>query len=141
MVDAIERDSAGIREVSDRYRAAAYNLQSTRWALAQSGNRRDRLSALENAGSRPIVPLSDDFLRSLDTGLEGVVPASALYEHPEIPSHCCMNIPTDRKEGSIPSNGKTCRFTQSNLITGKTNYPALGKRSEINLFGQKYKQL
>jgi hypothetical protein len=84
VVDAIERDSAGIREVSDRYRAAAYDLQSTRWAQARSGDRRDRLSALASAGSGPMVPLSNDFLMSLDTGLEGVVPASALYEHPEI---------------------------------------------------------
>lgn len=84
VVDALERDSAEIRVVSDRYRAAAYDLQSTRWAQARSGDRRDRLSALENAGSGPMVPLSSDFLRSLDTGVDGVVPASALYEHAEI---------------------------------------------------------
>ena len=84
VVDAIERDSAEIREVSDRYRAAAYDLQSTRWAQVRSGDRRDRLSALAHAGSTPMVPLSSDFLLSLDSRLGGVVPASALYEHPEI---------------------------------------------------------
>ncbi|WP_417477413.1 hypothetical protein [Maricaulis sp.] len=84
VVDALERDSAGIREVSDRYRAAAYDLQATRWAQARAGDRRVRLSALENAGSAPSVPLSNEFLLSLDTGLDGVVPASALYDHPEI---------------------------------------------------------
>ncbi|WP_339739898.1 hypothetical protein [uncultured Maricaulis sp.] len=84
VVDALERDSAGIREVSDRYRAAAYDLQATRWAQARAGDRRSRLSALENAGSAPSVPLSNEFLLSLDTGLDGVVPASALYDHPEI---------------------------------------------------------
>ena len=93
VVDALERDSAEIRVVSDRYRAAAYSLQSTRWAQQRSGDRRTRLEMLANAGSEGMVPQSSDFLFSLDTGAAGVVPASALFDLGEIDTASDLSTP------------------------------------------------
>ncbi|WP_300529602.1 hypothetical protein [Maricaulis sp.] len=57
VVDALDRDTAQIREVSERYRAAAYDLQTGndgRWARVRARDRQDRLDAITNAGEREI---------------------------------------------------------------------------------------
>lgn len=77
VVNAIESDSARIREVSERFRSAAYDLQSERWANVRSRDRQDRLAAIENTANRPI-DLREDVRLSLNNGRRAV-PASALF--------------------------------------------------------------
>lgn len=79
VVAALEQDSSEIREVSERYREAAYSLQSARWANARARDRQDRLAAIESAGTREI-DLSEDVMMSLEARLDSGVPASALFE-------------------------------------------------------------
>jgi hypothetical protein len=80
VVDAIDRDRNEIREVSERYRAAAYDLQSERWARRSSGDRAGRLHALENADARPIDQLGRDALLTMGSSIGNGVPASALFD-------------------------------------------------------------
>lgn len=82
VIDAIARDNAEIRAVSERYRSAAYSLQSERWANRVYRDRADRLAAITEMTGRPIS-VSDELRVSLDTGLGNAVPASALFEHLE----------------------------------------------------------
>jgi len=79
VVDAIEIDNAEIREVSERYRAAAYDLQSERWARTRSANRQDRLSSLANSDDRSIT-VDQDVLMTLGSGTQTRGPASSLFE-------------------------------------------------------------
>ena len=81
VVDAIEVDSAEIRSVSERYRAAAYDLQSERWARTRSANRQDRLSSLANSDDRAIT-VDQDVLVSLGSGDQTHGPASSLFASP-----------------------------------------------------------
>ena len=78
VVSAIESDSAQIREVSERYRAAAYDLQSERWARVRARDRQDRLAAIVNANERT-VELTDNVRVSLQNSAARAVPASALF--------------------------------------------------------------
>jgi hypothetical protein len=78
VIAALEEDSAEIREVSERYRAAAYDLQSSRWANSRARDRQDRLAAINAASSREIA-LSDEDLMSLEANLNNGVSASALF--------------------------------------------------------------
>ena len=82
VVDAVARDNAEIRDVSERYRSAAYSLQSERWANRVYRDRADRLAAITEMTGRPIT-VPHDLRMSLDTGLDSAVPASALFEHLE----------------------------------------------------------
>jgi hypothetical protein len=86
VVDAIERDSTEIREVSERYRAAAYDLQSERWARRSSGDRAGRLRSLENADERPIEQLGREAVLSMGSSIGNGVPASALFDDGMSPS-------------------------------------------------------
>ncbi|RKQ95218.1 hypothetical protein [Maricaulis maris] len=80
VVDAMAADNAEIREVSERYRAAAYDLQSERWANRSYGDRSDRLAELSVMGSQPIN-MTDEVLMTLSGGFDNGLPASALFEH------------------------------------------------------------
>lgn len=80
VIDAIGRDNAEIREVSERYRAAAYSLQSERWANRVYRDRADRLATIAELTDSPIR-LSDELRMSLDAGIGEPVPASALFSH------------------------------------------------------------
>ena len=75
VVEALERDSAQIREVSERYRAAAYDLQSSRWANVRARDRQDRLAAIQHASERNIA-LDAEVESRLNSG----VAASELFE-------------------------------------------------------------
>ena len=79
VIDAIGRDNDEIRAVSERYRSAAYSLQSERWANRVYRDRADRLAAISGVGDSPIT-LSEELRMSLDTGLGQAMPASALFE-------------------------------------------------------------
>ncbi|WP_300541389.1 hypothetical protein [Maricaulis sp.] len=79
VVDAIERDNEEIREVSQRYRTAAYDLQSERWANRVYRDRAERLARIVEVSDDPIL-MPDELSMSLDTGLDAGVPASALFE-------------------------------------------------------------
>lgn len=78
VVQAIESDTAQIREVSERYRSAAYDLQSSSWANRRAQDRESRLSAIQNAAERR-VDLDDDALASLDARIDAGLPASELF--------------------------------------------------------------
>jgi len=52
VMTAIEEDVGRIREVGDRYRQAAYDLQRETWAQRRARDRQERLSALESASDR-----------------------------------------------------------------------------------------
>ncbi|WP_291842215.1 hypothetical protein [Maricaulis sp.] len=80
VVEAIAADNAEIREVSERYRAAAYDLQSERWANRSHGDRTNRLAELSIMGSAPI-DMTDEVLMTLSNGLGEGLPASALFDH------------------------------------------------------------
>jgi len=86
VVDALERDTAQIREVSERYRAAAYDLQTGndgRWARVRARDRQDRLDAITNAGEREIA-LDADISSLVTSGMaasELFQPASAELEN------------------------------------------------------------
>jgi len=82
VVEAMEADNAEIMEVSVRYRAAAYDLQSERWANRSHGDRTDRLAELSVMGSEPI-DLTDEVLMTLASGFDSGLPASSLFEHHE----------------------------------------------------------
>ena len=79
VVEAIGQDNAEIVSVSERYRAAAYDLQSERWANRVYRDRADRLARLADIGDDPI-DLSDEVRMSLANGFDNGVPASALFE-------------------------------------------------------------
>jgi|GEM_PF-675615 len=79
VIDAIGRDNDEIRSVSERYRSAAYSLQSERWANRVYRDRADRLAAISEIDDSPIT-LSEELRMSLDTGLGQAMPASALFE-------------------------------------------------------------
>jgi len=79
VIDAIGRDNDEIRAVSERYRSAAYSLQSERWANRVYRDRADRLAAISEIDDSPIT-LSEELRMSLDTGLGQAMPASALFE-------------------------------------------------------------
>jgi hypothetical protein len=81
VVSALEQDNAEILAVSERFRAAAYELQSARWANSRARDRQDRLAAITTAGSREIS-LTDDVLISLEANLASGVPASSLSAAP-----------------------------------------------------------
>ncbi|MHA6289221.1 hypothetical protein [Maricaulis sp. CAU 1757] len=85
VVDVLEQDSAQLREVSERYRLAAYDLQSEQWANRRASDRRQRLAMLESIGQRPIA-LTDEFNFSFDERFEAGLPASALFERMDIPA-------------------------------------------------------
>ena len=74
VVDALDRDTAQIREVSERYRAAAYDLQSSRWANVRARDRQSRLAAIEDAAERNIA-LDSDVQNRIGSGA-----ASGLFE-------------------------------------------------------------
>lgn len=67
VVDAIGEDVSNMEVVGERYRQAAYELQSSTWAARRAGDRQARLSSLETASDR----LDVDF--QLDTGAPGDV--------------------------------------------------------------------
>lgn len=79
VIDAVGRDNAEIREVSERYRSAAYSLQSERWANRVYRDRADRLAAITEMTDSPLM-LSDTLRLSPQSGLGDAVPASALFE-------------------------------------------------------------
>jgi hypothetical protein len=91
VVDAVEQDNSEIAEVAHRYRMAAYNLQSERWANQVSRDRRDRLARLSEIGDDPI-DMPEGLRMSLATGFDGGLPASALFErtHP-VPVDASLN--------------------------------------------------
>jgi hypothetical protein len=76
VVDALERDTAQIREVAERYRNAAYDLQSARWANVRARDRESRLAAIEQAAERNIA-LDSDVQNRIGSG----VAASELFEN------------------------------------------------------------
>ncbi|WP_417479689.1 hypothetical protein [Maricaulis maris] len=82
VVDAMAADSAEIMDVSVRYRAAAYDLQSERWANRSHGDRTDRLAELSHMGSAPI-DMTDEVLMTLSGGFDQGLPASALFDRIE----------------------------------------------------------
>jgi hypothetical protein len=82
VVDAMAADNAEIMDVSERYRAAAYDLQSERWANRSHGDRTDRLAELSHMGSEPI-DMTDEVLMTLATGFDNGLPASSLFERYE----------------------------------------------------------
>ncbi|MFY0637042.1 hypothetical protein [Maricaulis maris] len=84
VVEALARDNAEILEVSQRYRAAAYELQGERWANRSHGDRTDRLAELSVMGRDPIN-LSDEVMMTLANGLDNGLPASALFDHYDAP--------------------------------------------------------
>jgi len=78
VVDAIETDTAHMRDVSERFRAAAYDLQSSSWANRRARDREDRLSAIQHASERRIS-LDDATLADLDARIAAGLPASELF--------------------------------------------------------------
>ncbi|PWE17010.1 hypothetical protein DDZ18_09910 [Marinicauda salina] len=52
VVDALGEDVAEINDVAQRYRQAAYNLQTEAWAQRRARDRQERLSAIESASDR-----------------------------------------------------------------------------------------
>lgn len=94
VIDALEQDSAGIRDVAHRYRMAAYDLQSERWANRVAGDRGERLAMLQSIGQRPIA-FSDELEPRLDAGFSNGLPASALFGH-------ALNAPAPQQPGAAP---------------------------------------
>ncbi|WP_203293264.1 hypothetical protein [Maricaulis parjimensis] len=78
VVDAIEQDNSEIVQLSERYRTAAYELQSERWANRVYRDREERLARLSAIDDSPIE-LPDNVRMSLDTGFAEGIPASALF--------------------------------------------------------------
>ena len=78
VVDAIVADSQRIRGVSERYRAAAYDLQSERWANARARDRQDRLSSLVNADDRAIN-VSTSVFASIESSIDRRSGASSMF--------------------------------------------------------------
>lgn len=76
VVDAIQSDSDQIREVSERFRAAAYDLQSERWANVRARDRQDRLASITDTDR--VIDLSETARTNL-TSRARAVPASALF--------------------------------------------------------------
>ncbi len=91
VVEALARDNAEILEVSQRYRAAAYDLQGERWANRSHGDRTDRLAELSIMGSEPI-DLSDEVMMTLANGLDNGLPASALFDHYDAPPPLASSV-------------------------------------------------
>ncbi|MCR9266664.1 MAG: hypothetical protein NXI03_03765 [Alphaproteobacteria bacterium] len=81
VVSAIDQDNAEIVGLSERYRAAAYDLQSERWANRVYRDRQERLATLSDIDNSPIE-LPEDVRLSLDYGVASGLPASALFEPP-----------------------------------------------------------
>jgi PHD/YefM family antitoxin component YafN of YafNO toxin-antitoxin module len=84
VVDAVQQDNAQITEVSERYRAAAYDLQSERWANRVYGDRGTRLARISTIDPSPI-DLPDDIRVSLAEGFASGMPASALFAESTTP--------------------------------------------------------
>ena len=83
VMGAIGEDVASIRSVGDRYRQAAYALQSETWAGQRARDRQDRLNALETASDRldvqfRLAPLPVEGVSASPTRLGA---ASALSDH------------------------------------------------------------
>ncbi len=78
VVQAIETDTATMREVSERYRNAAYELQSARWANRRAGDRDARLDAIQNAAERHIA-MDEARLARVSARLDAGLPASELF--------------------------------------------------------------
>jgi hypothetical protein len=79
VVESLERDTEQIRLVSERFRTAAYDLQSERWAQRRATDRQDRLEALRTAGERE-ESLDAATLSVVQSRREALQPASALFE-------------------------------------------------------------
>ena len=80
VVEVIQQDTSQIREVGERYRTAAYDLQSQRWANRRAGDRQARLAALASIGERPIT-VPDDVQITLASNYATGLPASELFEY------------------------------------------------------------
>ncbi len=82
--EALDADAEELRAVSDRYRLAAYNLQSQAWARRRNRDRSDRLAALEAASDRLRVnfeaPDPAELHARFAPAQGGIGSASALYE-------------------------------------------------------------
>ena len=82
--EALDADADELRAVSDRYRLAAYNLQSEAWARQRNRNRSDRLAALEAASDRLRVDFETPDPAELHARFApsrgAIGSASALYE-------------------------------------------------------------
>ena len=86
VVEAVERDNDRIRLVSDRYRAAAYDLQHSDWANLRARDRQDRLAAMR-LGQENELDVSDEELMALiETQADRPVPASSLFTPISAPS-------------------------------------------------------
>ncbi len=79
VVSAIDQDNAEIVSLSERYRAAAYDLQSERWANRVYRDRQERLATLSSIDNSPIE-LPDDVRLSMDSGFAAGLPASSMFE-------------------------------------------------------------
>lgn len=80
VISAIDQDNAEIVGLSERYRAAAYDLQSERWANRVYRDRQERLASISAIDDSPI-DLPEDVRLSMDSGFAAGLPASALFEH------------------------------------------------------------
>ncbi|MBR9826759.1 MAG: hypothetical protein GYB36_13315 [Alphaproteobacteria bacterium] len=78
VVQAIETDTANLREVSERYRAAAYDLQDARWANRRARDRDARLDAIQNAAERHTA-MDQARLAEVTARIDAGLPASALF--------------------------------------------------------------
>lgn len=82
--EALDADAEELRAVSDRYRLAAYNLQSEAWARRRNRDRSDRLAALEAASDRLRVDFETPDPAELHARFAptrgSIGSASALYE-------------------------------------------------------------
>ena len=79
VVSAIDQDNTEIVSLSERYRAAAYDLQSERWANRVYRDRQARLATLSSIDNSPIE-LPEHARLSMDSGLAAGLPASAIFE-------------------------------------------------------------
>ncbi|MCW5725718.1 MAG: hypothetical protein KIS81_12295 [Maricaulaceae bacterium] len=75
---ALAADADEIRALGERYRLAAYSLQSQRWAGVRARDRQDRLTAITLAGEAPI-PVSDEITGLRPVTMEPLGPASLRY--------------------------------------------------------------
>ena len=73
VVGALETDAQSVRNVGERYREEAYELQNETWAARRALDREDRLEALENPPERPDVQVR--LAPQADTVDPGAAPA------------------------------------------------------------------
>ena len=78
VIEAIVTDTSQIRSVSDRYRSAAYELQTERWANTRARDRQDRLSSLVNADAREIN-VSTSVFASIESSIDRRSGASSMF--------------------------------------------------------------